>query len=263
MKSLRQATTRPAVALAARPIPIRKSAAARLSGTCAAFLALAWGCEAPRQQNGEEPVDPQARIWAASVEITPTGPWPQGDQRGNANTQGPGTWMRCAFHMSKPDAKVYELSHERSMSMPQSPFSPPLEYVYRPTVGIPYTAHAFNGEHLAGGEPGAQGTQMDALGHFAWAMPAGWGGQPVSLRLSTLSAAELPLTGLASLQEDRFAHLTLDLRLPGETESGEAFRLNERRRLLMGEIHYFDHPRFGAIARLFRYRASPEPQTRN
>jgi len=135
-----------------------------------ALLALACGCAPPQSEDGPQYVavlDPQAEIWAASAEITPVGPWPQGDQRGNANTQGPGTWMRCAFHMSKPDAKVYELSHERSMAMPQSPFSPPLEYVYRPTAGIPYTAHAFNGEHLAGGEPGAQGTQMDALGHFA------------------------------------------------------------------------------------------------
>ena len=130
--------------------------ALRSASACMALLALACGCAPPQSEDGPQYVavlDPQAEIWAASAEITPVGPWPQGDQRGNANTQGPGTWMRCAFHMSKPDAKVYELSHERSMAMPQSPFSPPLEYVYRPTAGIPYTAHAFNGEHLAGGEP--------------------------------------------------------------------------------------------------------------
>ena len=153
--------------------------ALRSASACMALLALACGCAPPQSEDGPQYVavlDPQAEIWAASAEITPVGPWPQGDQRGNANTQGPGTWMRCAFHMSKPDAKVYELSHERSMAMPQSPFSPPLEYVYRPTAGIPYTAHAFNGEHLAGGEPGAQGTQMDALGHFAW-LPEPWLGE--------------------------------------------------------------------------------------
>lgn len=139
----------------------------RTAGTSVALLPLLWACGAPETQVAE-PVDPRTAMWAESAALTPAGPWAEGDQQGNGNTQGPGTWMRCAFHMGKPGAKVYELSHPRSMSMPQSPFSPPLEYVYRPTVGIPYTAHAFNGEHLTGGEPGAQGTQMDALGHFAW-----------------------------------------------------------------------------------------------
>ncbi len=101
------------------------------------------------------------------------------------------------------------------------------------------------------------------LAHFAWAMPNGWDGQPTQLRLSTLSAVALPFLGLASLQEDRFAHLALDLRLPDASGSGAEFRINERRRLLLGETHYFDHPRFGAIARLFRYRDRPEPETRN
>ena len=147
----------------------------RTTGACIALLTMVWACEAPLGEV-EETVDPRAAVRAQSVELTPSGPWAEGDQRGNGNTQGPGTWMRCAFHMGKPGARVYELSHPRSMSMPQSPFSPPLEYVYRPTVGIPYTAHAFNGEHLTGGEPGAQGTQMDALGHFAW-LPEPWLGE--------------------------------------------------------------------------------------
>lgn len=147
----------------------------RTVGVSIAVLPLLWACGAPEMEVAE-PADPRAAMWAESASLTPAGPWAEGDQRGNGNTQGPGTWMRCAFHMGKPGAKVYELSHPRSMSMPQSPFSPPLEYVYRPTVGIPYTAHAFNGEHLTGGEPGAQGTQMDALGHFAW-LPEPWLGE--------------------------------------------------------------------------------------
>ncbi|MEO1495185.1 MAG: cyclase family protein [Pseudomonadota bacterium] len=109
--------------------------------------------------------DQQATV-ARSLELTPTGPWPTNDQAGMGNTQGPGTWMRCAAHLSAPGAKSYELSHERSNDMPQSPFGAPLVYEYRPTVGIPGTRHAFNGEHINSGEPGAQGTQMDALGHF-------------------------------------------------------------------------------------------------
>ncbi|HEV7370744.1 cyclase family protein [Arenibaculum sp.] len=99
--------------------------------------------------------------------LVPQPPWPQGDQRGMANTQGPGTWLRCAQHLADPNARVYEISHPRSNTMPMSPFGTPLEDVYRPTASIPGTRHAFNGEETVSGEPGAQGTQMDALGHFA------------------------------------------------------------------------------------------------
>jgi kynurenine formamidase len=84
--------------------------------------------------------------------------------------------MRCGWHLSQAGAKAYELSHERSNSMPMSPFGAPLVYEYRPTVGIPGTRHAFNGEDVRSGEPGAQGTQMDALGHFA-VLPEAWSGE--------------------------------------------------------------------------------------
>ena len=96
------------------------------------------------------------------------------------------------------------------------------------------------------------------LGHFAWAMPARWTGEPIPLRLSTLAAAPLPFSGLAALEEERFVHLTLDLRMPAIEAGAGEYRIRERRRLLLGEVHYFDHPRFGAIARLFRYRPRPE-----
>lgn len=111
-----------------------------------------------------------------SVEMVPAPPWSDGDQRGMANALGAGTWLRCAAHLGAADAKVYEISHERSNTMPLSPFGTPLKYNYRPTVGIPGTLHAFNGEDVASGEPGAQGTQMDALGHFA-VLPEAWDGE--------------------------------------------------------------------------------------
>jgi kynurenine formamidase len=58
----------------------------------------------------------------------------------------------------------------------QSPFGVPLREKYRPTVGIAGTRHAFNGEETVSGEPGAQGTQMDAIGHFA-VLPEAWDGK--------------------------------------------------------------------------------------
>src|SRR3954466_4316409 len=103
-------------------------------------------------------------------------PWPAGDEIGMANTLGPATWQRCATYLADPKAKSYELSHLRSNTMPQSPFGVPLRDRYRPTVGIAGTRHAFNGEETVSGEAGAQGTQMDAIGHFA-VLPEAWDGK--------------------------------------------------------------------------------------
>ena len=41
----------------------------------------------------------------------PPPPWPQGDERGMANQIGPATLARCAWHMSQPGARSFELSH--------------------------------------------------------------------------------------------------------------------------------------------------------
>jgi kynurenine formamidase len=119
---------------------------------------------------------PEMSVTKQSATMVPNGPWGDGDQKGMANTIGAGTWLRCAHYLSQDGAKTYELSHVRSNDMTQSPFGVPLVYDYRPTVGIPTTRHAFNGEQIATGEPGAQGTQMDALGHFAY-LDEPWDGQ--------------------------------------------------------------------------------------
>src|SRR5258708_1960313 len=99
-----------------------------------------------------------------------------GDELGMANPLGPATWQRCAQSLANPKAKSYEISYPRSNTIPQSPFGVPLRDKYRPTVGIPGTVHAFNGEETVSGEPGAQGTQMDAIGHFA-VLPEPWDGK--------------------------------------------------------------------------------------
>ena len=100
--------------------------------------------------------------------LVPSPPWPAGDERGMGNTQGLGTWLRCAAHLANPRAKVYEVSHIRSNTMPLAPFGGPLKYKFKATMGVPSWRHAWNGEEVVSGEPGAQGTQMDAIGHFAY-----------------------------------------------------------------------------------------------
>jgi len=119
-----------------------------------------------------------ASILARSKKQTPAPPWPAGDERGMANAIGPGTWARCAWHLSQSKAKVYEISQLRSNTMPLSPFTGPYVTKPKPTAGLPGTAHAFNGETLnEGAEPGQQGTQMDALGHFGFFRQP-WDGKP-------------------------------------------------------------------------------------
>jgi kynurenine formamidase len=103
-------------------------------------------------------------------------PWPAGDEIGMANTLGPQTWERCAIYLSNPKAKSYELSFPRSNTMPQSPFAVPMRENRKPTVGIPGTRHAFNTDETVSGDPNQQGTQMDALGHFA-VLPEAWDGK--------------------------------------------------------------------------------------
>jgi kynurenine formamidase len=98
----------------------------------------------------------------------PAPPWPAGDERGMANQIGPATLNRCAYFMQQPYAKPYEVSHVRSNTMPLSPFSGEFVVKPKPTSGIPGSAHAFNSEAFnEGAEHGQQGTQIDALGHFA------------------------------------------------------------------------------------------------
>jgi kynurenine formamidase len=93
-----------------------------------------------------------------------------------ANTLGAATWQRCATYLANPKAKSYELSFLRSNTMPQSPFAVPLRENAKPTVGIPGTRHAFNTDEVVSGDPNQQGTQMDALGHFA-VLPEAWDGK--------------------------------------------------------------------------------------
>ena len=116
-------------------------------------------------------------VIARSKQLTPAPPWLQGDQWGMANTLGAGTMARCAWHMSQPRAQTYELSYIRSGTMPLSGFSGP--YVTKPkaSAGIPGTTQVFNMESLGeGAEPGQQGTQIDALGHFGY-LPQAWDGK--------------------------------------------------------------------------------------
>ena len=135
-------------------------APARLHGCALAALLV---CAALPSALAAEPA-----AFIAAAKRSPAPPWPAGDERGMANTLGPITTQRCAWHMAQPGARVYEASQVRSNSMPKSPFAGPGDMQPKATAGVPFSAHAFNSEVMqAEAEPGQQGTQLDALGHFA------------------------------------------------------------------------------------------------
>ncbi len=146
------------------------------AGRWAAATVLALGVFIAAPVSSHAASEQQKALVDQSKALVPTGPWPAGDQKGMANTLGAGTWLRCSAHMANTGSKVYELNHVRSNTMPASPFGRPLSYTYTPSVSLPGTRHVFNGEQVNGGEPGAQGTQMDALGHFAYYDKA-WNGE--------------------------------------------------------------------------------------
>ena len=111
----------------------------------------------------------------SSVPLPGPAGWGADDERGNGNTQGLATRLRCAAYLAHPKSRVYELGRVLSRTMPQNPFGDaPVDMDYLPTRGIPFTRHAGNGEVFSGGI-GSQGTQFDALGHFG-VLDAPWTG---------------------------------------------------------------------------------------
>jgi hypothetical protein len=78
------------------------------------------------------------------------------------------------------------------------------------------------------------------------------------------------IEGTIRLIKERYLHLDMDLLLMA-ADSGSpvlysdgpgsvpAFRLSEKRRVRSHEIHYFDHPNFGVIARVTPYNPPEEP----
>lgn len=58
--------------------------------------------------------------------------------------------------------------------------------------------------------------------------------------------------GTIKLEQSRFLHIDMDLIYPFGSSEGEYARLDERRRLKLKDLHYFDNPVFGAIVQVTR-----------
>jgi kynurenine formamidase len=180
-----------------------------------------------------------------------------------------------------PGAKCYELSHEISNTMPSSPFSNSLKLQPRPTRGMRNAVHASNMETLTG-DQGAQGTHIDALGHFG-AVDKPWDGtgefpvdeafyyggfrqdevkpEPSSMLLK-LGIDKVPPIITTAVLLDAKAHVGGGKTLaPGTTINADHIRAMlkaqglERRGILPGDVLYI-HTGWG------EYWTDPEPEKR-
>jgi len=89
------------------------------------------------------------------------------------------------------------------------------------------------------------------LAHRLWRQGAYDRREAVPYLLHTDSASgSNQLDGSITLIRERYLHLAVDLGLGSQ---GARYRLDETRRIRSGELHYFDSPRLGVIARVTPY----------
>ncbi len=114
--------------------------------------------------------------------------------------------------------------------------------------------------------------------HFAWTQPTHAQADTVPIELAALGEAPANLTGSFTLYLSRYLHLVVDLTLDEPAASDEPvaiddsvlsfsdersgfgyddpgpvrFRIQENRIFKNGDLRYFDHPKFGVLAKITR-----------
>ncbi len=90
--------------------------------------------------------------------------------------------------------------------------------------------------------------------HTAWIQPGYAKSEAPELALGRVARLPQKLNGTARLHLSRFLHLQLDLRLASANssvlEASAPYHLLESRRMRSGDLHFFDHPKFGAVVRI-------------
>ena len=104
-----------------------------------------------------------------------------------------------------------------------------------------------------------RGGQHRILVHKRWQQNADAKSATTPLRLQS---ANNELDGTLRFYLSRFLHVELNLALQDPRANGgvKAFQLNEHRRGRPQEIHYFDHPRLGALVRVTAVGKPEAPQ---
>jgi hypothetical protein len=97
--------------------------------------------------------------------------------------------------------------------------------------------------------------------HFGWTQATYPAELTREIALSSLTRPAAGFDGTFKLYLSRFLHLVVDLQLDAATASGidtiepvrpVRYRIEEDRIFRSGELRYFDHPKFGVLARITR-----------
>jgi len=97
-----------------------------------------------------------------------------------------------------------------------------------------------------------RGGRYRVLVHRRWQQAAEAKPEGMPLRLQSAGGE---LDGTLRFYSSRFLYIEMNLALHG---TGAVYPLTEHRRVRLKEIHYFDHPRIGALVRI---TAAEKPQT--
>ena len=83
-----------------------------------------------------------------------------------------------------------------------------------------------------------------ALMHVAWVQPVKENSLSTAVKISSVDGT---INGFFRIQRGNLVHMIADIEYsPGRV----IYRLNEKRRFKLNEIHYLDHPKFGILARI-------------
>ncbi|TXL00209.1 hypothetical protein BMR02_06185 [Methylococcaceae bacterium HT1] len=65
-----------------------------------------------------------------------------------------------------------------------------------------------------------------------------------------VSGTDVDLNGWIKVQRGHLLHVIADLEFSPAESEGVIYRLNEKRRVLLNDMHYLDHPKFGAVVKV-------------
>lgn len=103
----------------------------------------------------------------------------------------------------------------------------------------------------------------EPLAHFGWTQSTVTEEDAITRPLADFVRPPRGLDGEITLYLNRYLHLALDLKLEAPSKQNENvyafestpathYRINENRIMRNGELRYFDHPRFGVLAKISR-----------
>ncbi len=108
--------------------------------------------------------------------------------------------------------------------------------------------------------------------HFGWTQSTYPAEQTRDIKLASLAARAGGIDGTVKLYLSRFLHLVVDLQMDADAEPmaepiDDAFapaaplryRIEEDRIFRSGELRYFDHPKFGVLAKVTRVEEVDDP----